>query len=200
MAIVAFVSWVEWIAAGLGVVCVALVALRSIWNYPFGIASVGISFFVCFEAKLYSDALLQIFFVAVNVYGWWEWARSRAQVGEVAVERMTVQSRIGWAIGCAGTILLWGALMHRFTDASYPWWDGSIAIVSIAAQILQAQRKLESWWLWIAADLGSIPLFYLKDIPAFMILFVIYLGLAIWGLIDWYRAEKAMVHPGPAAA
>ena len=68
----------EWVAAALGVVNVTLVVRRSIWNYPFALAMVSLYFFVFFEAKLYSDALLQIFFFAVNLYGWAQLAEGEA--------------------------------------------------------------------------------------------------------------------------
>ena len=60
----------EWVAAGLGVFNVGLLVRRSIWNYPFGLAMVALYFFVFFEARLYSDVLLQIFFFVVQLYGW----------------------------------------------------------------------------------------------------------------------------------
>ena len=87
---------IEWIAAGLGLVTVALVVTRSMWNYPFAIAMVSLYFFVFWEAKLYSDALLQIFFVCINLYGWWNWQRSRHQTGEVLVGLMGTGERLAW--------------------------------------------------------------------------------------------------------
>ena len=69
----------EWVAAGLGVINVALVVRRTVWNYPFGIAMVALYFFVFFEAKLYSDALLQIFFFVVQLYGWRNWLQAKQE-------------------------------------------------------------------------------------------------------------------------
>ncbi len=67
-------SELEWLAAGLGVINVIFVVRRSIWNFPFALAMVALYFFVFFEAKLYSDALLQIFFFVINGFGWWAWS------------------------------------------------------------------------------------------------------------------------------
>ena len=72
-------EWLEWVAAGLGVINVALVVRRSVWNYPFGLAMVTLYFFVFFGARLYSDALLQIFFFVVQLYGWVNWVRARTR-------------------------------------------------------------------------------------------------------------------------
>lgn len=140
-------SPVEGIAALLILVNVVLVALRSIWNYAFGIVGVAIYAVVFFHAKLYSDTLLQVFFLIVQFYGLRQWRRSQRDAGEVVVERLTNAARMGWAAGLVLAILGWGWLMHRFTDASFPWWDASVAMISVAAQYLMSVRKLENWWL-----------------------------------------------------
>src|SRR3954465_9352997 len=92
-------SWLEWVAAGLGVINVALVVWRSVWNYPFGLAMVALYFFVFFEARLYSDALLQIFFFVVQIYGWVNWVQARNRSGEVPVGSLTPYARILWVLG-----------------------------------------------------------------------------------------------------
>lgn len=187
----------ELAAALLGIMCVALVVLRRIGNFAFGIASTALYAAVFFGAKLYSDALLQLFFVAVNAYGWWNWTRASAATGEIPVERLAGRARLGWVGGIAGVTLLWGGLMHRFTDASYPWADAGIAIASVAAQILMAQRRIENWWLWIAVDLASVPLYAAKELYLTAGLYMIYLALALWGLLDWHRARR---RAGPVVA
>lgn len=180
----------EWIATLLGIACVALAALRSVWTFPTAIVSVTLIGIVVFEARLYSDALLQAFFVAANLYGWVRWRDSQAQAGEVVVERMHASARRRWMGGIALAALLWGGAMHAFTDASYPWWDAAIAATSVAAQLLMARRKLENWLLWIAVDLASIPLYLAKGLDLLAGLYLVYLGLAVWGLLGWMRAER----------
>lgn len=170
----------------------ALGALRSIWNYAFGIASVALLGIVFFESKLYSDALLQIFFVVANFYGLSNWLRSKAVSGDVVVETMSGSSRVGWTVGSVLAIGSWGWLMHRFTDASYPWSDAAIAITSVVAQILMAQRKFENWILWIAVDLASIPLYAAKALWVPLGLYMVYLGLAIWGFMDWHKVRRSI--------
>lgn len=184
-------SPIEVVAAGLGLVNVALVALRSIWNYPFGIAMVALYAWVFFTAKLYSDALLQIFFLVVQIYGWWYWLRGRAESGEVQVELLPWRSRAEWAAGCAVATAIWGWLMHRYTDAAFPWWDASIAMMSVAAQILMSRRYLENWWLWIAVDAVAVPLYAAKSLWVTSALYGIFLAISVWGLIGWARSRRA---------
>ena len=190
-------SRIEWIAAGLGMACVVLLVRRSLWNYPFAILSVALLGWVFLDARLYSDALLQIFYVAINLYGWWSWDRSRAATGEVAVERMAAREVAGWGVAGVGATIGWGAVMHRYTDASYPWWDAAVAISSVVAQLLLARRRLENWLLWIAVDCVAVPLYLVKGLWAAAGLYVIYLGLSAWGFVDWRRVRRAQ---GPVPA
>ncbi|GAA4017558.1 nicotinamide riboside transporter PnuC [Sphingomonas swuensis] len=182
---------IEILAAALGVVNVALVVRRSLWNYPFGLAMVALYFFVFFEAKLYSDALLQIFFFAVQLYGWWAWARAdRAEDAHIVVERMALNQRLAWATGVLALALVWGSAMARLTDAAAPHVDGAIAIASIAAQLLQSRRRVECWWLWIAVDLAAIPLFLSRGLTVTAGLYGIFLILALLGLREWQQKVR----------
>jgi nicotinamide mononucleotide transporter len=190
-------SLVEWVAAALGIACVALAAKRNLWTYPTGIVSCALVGIVVWEAKLYSDALLQLFFVVVNGYGWWNWRKAMRETGELPVEWLTARERWGWGAGIAVATLVWGGLMHRFTDASYPWPDAAIAITSVVAQILLARRKVDNWLMWIMVDLASIPLYAAKALWIFAALYVAYLVLAVWGALDWWKVRRAA---GPAIA
>ena len=176
-------------ASALLLVNIALVARRSIWNYPFGIAAVSLYAVLFYETRLYSDMLLQGFYVALNLYGWMNWSRSRADAGEVVVLTLAWPARAAWLAGCAALTGAWGWLMHRLTDASLPWWDAGVAMTSVAAQILLSRRYLENWVLWIVVDVVAVPLFASRGLWLTAGVYVVLLGLSIWGLIDWHRAH-----------
>lgn len=180
----------EIVAFLLGLANVTLVVRRSVWNFPFGLAMVALYSVIFFDVRLYSDALLQVFFFVVQIYGWWNWSRAQARDGEVMVRNLDARARLNWAAGCLIAFAIWGYGMHRFTNASYPWADAALAIMSVAAQILMSRRAIENWWLWIAVDIGSIGLYAAKELWLTMILYVIFLGLAIWGLVDWRAAAR----------
>lgn len=184
-------GWLEWIAAALGVVNVALVVRRSIWNYPFGLAMVALYFFVFYEARLYSDALLQLFFLAVQVYGWRNWLRARMANGEVPVGLMTNGNRLIWAAATAGASVAWGFAMARYTDAAAPLVDAFVAGASISAQLLLARRRIENWVLWILVDIVAIGLYWSRDLQATSGLYFLFLLLSIAGLIGWTKALRA---------
>lgn len=191
---------IEALAALLVVVNVALVARRSIVNYPVAIVAVAIYAGIFADARLYSDMVLQGFFLVVNVYGWIDWARVKGQAGEVVVGTLAVRTRTLWVVGIAGAAAAWGTGMHAFTDAAYPWWDAGIAAASVAAQVLQARRRIESWWLWIAVDVVSVPLYAVKGLWFTTALYVVLLVISVAGLIDWRRALGRQAHVAGAEA
>ncbi len=181
----------EWIAAALGLANIVLLVRRSIWNYPFGIAAVSLYFFVFRDAKLYSDAGLQIFFVAIQIYGWWNWSRARRGADALPVAIMSAAARVAWLVATAVAALGWGWLMARHTDAAAPMVDAAIAVTSVAAQLLLALRRVENWVLWIAVDVTAIGLFLSRGLHATAALYALFLVLAVAGLRAWTAAHCA---------
>lgn len=181
---------IDWLALLLGIACVVLGVVRSVWTFPAGIGSVVLVGILAARGRLYSDALLQIFYVGANAYGWANWTRARAASGTVVVKGMTRAQRGGWAAGSLVAAIAWGAAMARFTDAAWPWWDAGVTVASMAAQILMAQRRWENWIVWIAVDVAAVPLYHVKHLETVAFLYVIYLALSLWGLADWRRATR----------
>jgi nicotinamide mononucleotide transporter len=178
------VNPLEMIAAVLGLANIVLLARRSIWNYPFALAMVVLSAFVFYEARLYSDVLLQIFFFTINIYGWINWLRSKGAVGEVAAITMSDSARVAWTLIGLIAIYGWGHLMERL-HAALPWWDASIAIGSVIAQILLSRRYWENWVLWIVVDAVAMGVYWAKDLRIFVGLYAIFFAMSVWGLIAW---------------
>lgn len=185
----------EAIAFVLGVINVTLVVRRSLWNYPFGLVMVSLYAVIFRDAKLYSDAILQLFFVIVQIYGWINWAQSKSNEGKVVVRRLAPVERSLWLAGAAAATALWGWGMHRYTDAAFPWWDAGVAMLSVAAQILMSRRAIENWVLWITVDGIAIGLYAAKDLWLTALLYMIFLALSVWGLMDWRRAEQRQSPP-----
>ena len=180
----------ELIATLLGLANIVLLVRRSIWNYPFGLAMVALYAGIFFDKKLYSDALLQFFFFAIQIYGWWAWWRAGGGEHKVEVERLTGPARIAWIAMIALTSLAWGWIMGTYTDAALPWWDALIAMGSIAAQILLARRRIEHWILWIAVDAIAICVYLAKGLTLTAGLYSIFLALCVLGLREWAAAER----------
>lgn len=178
-------SPLEIVAALLGLVTVALVVRRSVWNYPFALVMVGLYFIVFFEAKLYSDALLQIFFFTINCYGWLAWSRAPRVADGVEVGLLDERSRPLWLAATVAGSLALGWVMATFTDASAPYVDAAVAGSSVAAQLLQSLRKVESWLMWIVANLIAVPLYMWKGLMPTSVLYMLFLAMAVAGFVAW---------------
>ena len=113
---------------------------------------------------------------------------------------MSMRARATWFAGTALAALAWGLLMHRFTDAAAPFVDAAVAGASVAAQWLQSLRRVESWILWIVADLIAVPLYWWKGLVPTTILYLVFLGLAVAGLMSWRRAARPCAAPPPGSA
>jgi len=185
---------VEWIAAALGLANIVLLVRRSVWNYPFGMAMVGLYAVVFFEARLYGESGLQVFFFAAQAWGWALWVRAAKAGGDgdsqVPVRWLGNLSRLVWTAATAALALNLGWVMHRFTDASLPYADAAIAGASIAAQILLAFRRIENWILWIAIDIASIAVYIAKGLWPTAVLYAVFLGMSALGLREWIVAWR----------
>lgn len=178
---------IEMIAVALGLANITLLIRRSIWNYPFGIVMVTLYAWIFFEAKLYSDAGLQIFFIVVQIYGWAHWSRRRDQAGKVIVRTLAPGQRARYGLAAGLGVIALGAVMSRFTDAAAPFWDGSIAVLSVIAQILLARRYLENWLVWVLVDILAIGLFWSRGLQPTAAVYALFLALAALGFFEWRR-------------
>jgi nicotinamide mononucleotide transporter len=183
-------SPLELAAVLLGLANVGLLVRRSIWNYPAGMAMVSLYALIFFQARLYSEAGLQLFFFVVQIYGWVLWYRQGGQQNPVDVNWMSARQRGMWSVGTAILSLSLGWLMHRFTNAALPFADSAVTGASIAAQFLLSFRRIENWILWIVIDLASIALYINRDLLLTAGLYVILLGLSAMGLREWMQAAR----------
>ncbi|MDX2395775.1 MULTISPECIES: nicotinamide riboside transporter PnuC [unclassified Streptomyces] len=186
-------SWTEILGFATGAVCVWLVARQHIANWPVGIAN-NVFFIVLFtQAGLYADAGLQIVFIALAAYGWWSWTHGGGPgaAGALPVRR-TTRAEWAWLLvaGAVGTAAL-TLLLDRATDSTVPFWDALTTGLSLMATYGQCRKRLESWWLWIAADLVYIPLYAYKGLYLTSVLYVGFLALCVAGLIGWRRTLVA---------
>jgi nicotinamide mononucleotide transporter len=177
-------------AVTLGVINIALLVRRSIWNFSFGIAMVALYAVIFFRARLYAEAGLQVFFAVVQLYGSWLWARAGGATERVGVRWLGWEARLGWLMAVAIMAGAMGTALDRFTDAAAPYVDAAIAAASVAAQILLSFRRIENWVLWIAIDIGAIGLYIARDLHLTAGLYCVFLVLSVLGLREWARAAS----------
>ena len=190
----------EIIGTVLGVIGVWVMIRQNIWGWPVGLVQVAVYAWVFFDAKLYSDTILQAAFFLIQAYGWWHWVRGvkdRAASGQVVlpVTRLSGATIAVWIAVGAGLTVAWGFFMHRTTDAALPWWDAFILVFSLIAQWLQARKNIENWPAWVVVNTVAIGVYWAKDLRLTSGLYLIFWVMALWGWRAWARTmQEAKTH------
>ncbi len=183
----------EWVAAALGLINIALLIFRSQWNFLFAILSVSLYVFIFFESRLYAESGLQVFFILANVWGWILWRKAAAtgtDDSKIPVRWLDWTSRIVWLMVTAAISLNLGWLMHRYTNAAMPFADSAIAGASVAAQILLGYRRIENWVLWIVIDVAAVLLYINRGLYPTAGLYGGMLVMSLFGLKEWIEVER----------
>ncbi|WEN14363.1 nicotinamide riboside transporter PnuC [Rhodanobacter sp. AS-Z3] len=185
-------TWVELIAAIVSALGVWLTTRRQPWCWPVGLVSVLVYAWVFVDAKLYSDALLQLAFAGFIGYGWYRWLQHLGADGRVQVAPLPRrQALIHLLIGGVGAVAL-GAFMHHLTDAALPWLDSALTAFSLVAQWWQARRHVAAWWLWIAVDVIYVGEYVYKHLLITSVLYAGFVVLAVIGLRAWQGAGRKL--------
>jgi nicotinamide mononucleotide transporter len=185
-----------------GVLAVWLTAKENPWCWPTGLVNVSLYIVVFWQAKLYADMGLQVVYVGVCIYGWWKWLHGGEGGGRLTVSRASRASLAGLVVAGAVFAALIGFAFHTRTDASFPFLDSTLASYSLVAQWLQSTKRIETWWFWIAVDVGYIGMYLAKGLWLTALLYAIFLVLCLVGLREWKRSLDAAgaAEPAPEAA
>lgn len=183
-----WITLLEWGAVIFNLLYVVLAVYRNRGCWLAGGAGVSLSFVVYVQAGLFSDATLQVFYLALAVYGWWTWRK--ALPGAQYFLRMPPRQHL-WIIlaGLLGGALLGGFWRHF--GATLPFADGLTTSFSMLATGLTARRYLEHWLYWIAIDLACIGIYLTRELYPFALLFFLYTVFALWGHFRWQAEGQA---------
>lgn len=181
-------SWLELIALVLSLAMVALNMRVNPLAWPLAIVSSLLYFLVFWDARLYGEGSLQIFFAAVALWGWWQWLRGTMNDGSAL--RVRALSRRA-ALGCALALALaWPALAlfldHR-TDSDVPWLDAFPTAGSLVGQWLLGRKYVENWPAWLVVNVASVLLFAFKGLWLTVLLYVVFALLSVVGWRAWRR-------------
>jgi nicotinamide mononucleotide transporter len=182
-------NWLELTATITTVIGIWLTTRRLLICWPVVLAADFLYLVVFYRARLFSDSLLQVFFVAFTLYGWYHWWRGIQNDGTVRVEPLSLRGWIGGlAAGAIGSVLL-GWLMTQ-VGAALPHLDAALTSYSLVASWWQARKHIANWWLWIAVDLIYIGEYLYKHLVPTAALYAGLVALAALGLRDWRRAAQ----------
>ncbi len=185
-----FSNWLELSGAASAALGIWLTTRRLLVCWPVTLVSIFIYVIVFFRARLFSDSLLQIFFIVFTLYGWWNWWRGVRQEGEVRVAPLALSSMAtALALGFIGCFAL-GALANR-VHAALPYLDATLMSYSLVASWRQARKHIANWWLWIVVDIAYVGEYVYKELWVTAVLYAFFVYLAVLGLRDWRRAAAA---------
>jgi nicotinamide mononucleotide transporter len=186
--------WLELAGWSTTLVGIWLTTRRNLLCWPITLAADLLYLVVFYQARLLSDSLLQAFFVAFTLYGWWNWWRGVREEGEVRVVPLPAPSLVlALVAGAAGTVVL--GFVARRLNASLPYLDAALASYSLVGSWWQARKHIANWWLWIVVNLFYIGEYIYKDLWPTAVLYALLVGLAVVGLRSWCKAPIAVQTP-----
>jgi nicotinamide mononucleotide transporter len=184
------VTWLEVLGAVTGLASVWWAARERVWTWPVGIVNSVLFLLLFLDAGLYATAALQVAFIVLGAYGWREWRRGGTTDDALPVRRTRRNEWIGLALATVVAQAAWTTWLVVSTDSSVAFWDSAVLVLSLAATFGQARKLIESWWVWIAVDTISIPLFLSQGLHLTAALYVVFEVLCLVGMRDWRRSMR----------
>ena len=217
-------SWIEAVGTVAGLLCIWLASLEKIVNYLFGLINVTLFAIIFFQIQLYASLLLQLFFFAANLYGWYAWSRQTSQhEAELQIRWLPLPKALGWLAACVIAIALMtlyidpvfavltqvavnvmqgfgmNVVMPTLQPDAFPFWDSSMMVLSIAAMVLMTRKYVENWLLWVVINVISVAIFALQGVYAMALEYLLLTFIALNGSRMWMnsareRGSRALSH------
>jgi nicotinamide mononucleotide transporter len=190
------VRFVEAAAVLLTLASVIFQIYENIWGWPTTIAGVALYAFVFYDARLYADMGLQAIYIALGVYGWYEWlhggeARSERKVSNAPLKVQAIAYLIG---GVCSLVLAF--VLRGTTNAALPFVDSTLTSYSLVAQWMLTKKYLENWIVWITVDIAYVGMFIFKKLYLTGGLYVVFMFLCMRGYVEWKRSREVVVAAG----
>lgn len=187
------ISYVEFIGTFFGLLSVYFATKTNILTWSTGIVNVVFLFILFFQVQLYADMFLQVYFFVVTLFGWYNWKNMPDKNNITSIPfkiKIWIFCLIFLLTFVTGFIM---SIIHLLIPkyfklaATFPYVDSFVMIMSVFATVLLAKKKIETWYLWIIVDLVCVFLFFHKEINFLAFEYLIFLGLATTGLLNWKK-------------
>lgn len=201
-------SYIEFFGVMTGLAAIWLSAKAHIWSWPIGIVNVVLSFILYYQVQLYPDMFLQAFFFVTNILGWWRWSHPRPEEADRKQElKVSYMKRSQLLITVIATIVgtyLLGSFASRLHEwfpvvfsepSAYPYVDSFIMVMSVITTFYMIQKKIECWVIWIVVDIVATYLYYIKGIKFYSLEYLVFTGIAAYGLWNWMREYRLYGKP-----
>lgn len=185
-------SGTEWLIFITALLYVILAAIENVWCWLFGILSSTLSVYLCYTGNLFLESGLQVFYVIMGIYGWYEWLKGSEQNRELKIVSFSLLKNIPlFSIGCIIWIIL-GLLSSNYSTQAMPFLDGFITAFSVVATWMTAKKIIENWLYWIIIDALAIILYASRDFYLIALLYIIYTLIALAGYLKWKNKLNAL--------
>jgi nicotinamide mononucleotide transporter len=190
------IGFLEAGANGFTALAIFLAGRNSVHTWWAGIVGCSLFALLFYQTNLYADVVLQAFFVATSVLGWWKWVRGDS--GQPLPISNAQFSSLLWTIpaGIAATAMYGGSL-HFYTNAYAPFLDSAVLVFSVIAQILMMQRRIENWAFWLLVNSIAVPLYFSRGL---YLTAALYAAFWINALASWLWWRKLAVQEAKARA
>jgi len=186
-------GFLEFIAVFAGIGSVWFSKKENILVYPIGLINTIIYIYISVKGHLLGEASVNLYYTVMSVYGWVLWSRKDQDKHETILH-ITNSNTKEWLIQLLFFSLFYGAIFFSLTWAkqafapeAIPWADAFASATAYTGMWLMARKKVESWIWWIATNMASIPLYFVKGYVFTSVQFLVLLILAIAGLISWQK-------------
>jgi nicotinamide mononucleotide transporter len=187
-------NYVELLGAILGILYIFFSIRQSILTWPVGLLTSLLYVWVFFVSKLYADMGLQIYYVFISIYGWYEWLRGNETTKSGPIKVCHLSGKLASILSVVSLLLfllIW-YILKQFTDSPVPVADALATALSIVATWMLARKILEHWLVWIFVDAFSMGLFWYKNLLPTVMLFGVYTVMAVIGYVEWRKELRTM--------
>lgn len=186
----------EYIAVFAGIASVWFSRIENILVYPVGLISTVIYIYISIDGHLYGEASVNLYYTIMSIYGWTLWVKKDERLVRVVTIRHSTAKEWLQHLLFFGTcyVIMFSALtflQKAFAPEAIPWADGFAAATAFTGMWLMAKKKVESWYWWIATNIASIPLYFVKHFVFSSVFFFILLVMAFFGLVEWKKRAAA---------
>jgi len=194
-------TWYEYVAVFAGIASVWFSRIENIWVYPVGLINTIIYIYISIKGHLLGEASVNFYYTIMSIYGWILWTKKDRQ--QHFVLHITSSDKKDWiqqlAFFAIFYIVIFFSLTYlkkTFATGAIPWADALASASAFTGMWLMAKKKVESWYWWIATNLASIPLYFVKHYVFTSVYYLVLLVMAFFGLVEWInraRKEKSQV-------
>lgn len=187
----------EAIAFVFGILSVYFAKKANILVYPTGIICTIITVYILNVSEYYGDMMMNIYYSIMSIYGWWNWARKKANKPLVPISRTSGKEKLIGVLFFVSTMIITYLVYKAYGyDLKIPnYIDVVTSGIFFTAMWYMANKKLENWTLWILGDIITIPLYAYRGLGMLSLQYLIFTILAIQGYIEWKKRLDSNLQP-----